>query len=150
MITTTQLVEEGIVKSPFLEEGLIRGLINYSALARQLKPEFEARLYKKLETGSIVMALKRLSKKLTNQADPKLKSVLKKLTDFSIRSNIVSFTFANSSTLAVKQQKVMAAASGVINSFLTITDGIFETAFFASSNLENIIVIELKGENLKD
>lgn len=150
MITTSQLVEEAIVKSPFLEEGLAQGLINYSALARQLQPEFEARLYKKLETGSIVMALKRLSKKLSTKSDPRLADVLKKLTDFTVRSNIASYTFQNSPTLGVKQQRVMEETIEIPNSFLTITDGVFETAFFASANLEKIIEERFQNEHLKN
>lgn len=150
MITISQLVEEAVLKSPFLEEGISRGLINFSALARQLKPNFEARLYKNLEVGSIVMALKRFSERLTLKKDPKLENVLKKLSDFSVRSNIVSFTYANSHSISPKQEKVMESVSKIPNNFLTITDGIFETAFFASSNLEKIIESELTGEVLKN
>lgn len=150
MITISQLVEESVLKSPFLEEGLARGLINYSALARQLKPLFEAKLYKNIEVGSIIMALKRFSKKLASRTDPRLSEVLKNLTDFSVRSNIVSYTFANSSSIGVSQQKVMLAAKSIPNSFLTITDGIFETAFFASANIENILNNELRNESLKN
>jgi hypothetical protein len=149
MITIAQLVEEAVIKSPFLEEGLIRGLVNYSALARQLKPGFEARLYKDIETGSIVMALKRFSKKLSSNKNPQLESVLKKLADFSVRSNIASFTYRNSPSIGAKQQRVMVEAKQIPNNFLTITDGIFETSFFASSNLGSIIEKELEGEHLK-
>ena len=150
MITIAQLVEEAVVRSPFLEEGLARGLINFSALARALRPGFEARLYKDLEVGSIVMALKRFSQKITSKRNPQLEQVLNRLTDFSVRSNIVLFTFTNSPALSTKQQKIMEVAGKTANSFLTITDGIFETAFFASSNLENTIEQETQGENLKD
>lgn len=150
MITISQLVEESVLKSPFLEEGLARGLVNYSALARQLKPQFEAKLYKDIEVGSIIMALKRFSKRLASKKDVRLSEVLKNLTDFSVRSNIVSYTFANSSSIGVSQQKVMLAAKSIPNSFLTITDGIFETAFFASANIESILNNELRTESLKN
>lgn len=150
MITISQLVEESVMKSPFLEEGIARGLINFSALARELKPQFEARLFKDIETGSIIMALKRFSERLASKKDSRLSEVLKNLTDFSVRSNIVSYTFANSLSIGVSQQKVMLAAKSIPNSFLTITDGIFETAFFASANIENILNNELKTETLKN
>ena len=150
MITISQLVEEAVAKSPFLEEGMSRGLINFSAFARILKPQFEAKLYKDVEVGSIVMALKRFSQKTASNQSPLLEGVLKKLTDFSVRSNITSFTFRNSPTLGAKQQKIMEMSSQVSNRFLTITDGIFETAFFASANLEGIIEKELSGELLKN
>lgn len=150
MITVSQLVEEAVLKSPFLEEGLARGLINLSALARELKPGFEARLYKDLEVGSIVMALKRFSSRLTENKNPKLENILKNLTDFTVRSNIASFTYVSSPTLSHKQEKVMEIAALTAGSFLTITDGVFETAFFASSSLEKVIEENLTGESLKN
>lgn len=149
MITVSQLVEKTIINSPFLEEALSRGLINYSSLARQLKPEFEKILYKDLQTGSIVMALKRYSKKLKSGNSVKLNNVLREISDFTVRSNIVSFTFENSPNLVEKQQKIMEKSSRLTNSFLTITDGVFETAFFASANLESYFDQIFIGEKLK-
>lgn len=63
MITIPEVVAELVSKKPFLEEGLSRGLINLSALARELQPQIEKRLYKNVQTGAIVMALKRIAAK---------------------------------------------------------------------------------------
>lgn len=150
MITISQLVEEAVLKSPFLEEGLSRKLINLSALARELKPDFETRLYKDLEVGSIVMALKRFSSKLNSTHSQKLETILKNLTDFTVRSNIVSLTYSARPELSHKQEKVMELANQITGSFLTITDGVFETAFFASASLEKVIEENLKDEDLKN
>lgn len=134
MITVSQLVEEYVTKSPFLEDGLLQGLINYSALARELKPEFERRLYKSLEVGSIVMALKRL--RLKNSLTlRKLHAVLEKITDLSMRTNLVALTFINSPSLFDCQSRLLNVASKTPNSFLTITHGIYETSIFLSRNL---------------
>lgn len=154
MITIPQLVEEHISKSPFLEEALARDLINYSALARELQPQFEKKLLKDVQIGSIIMALKRLSQKLSSPAfQPRvgnLNQILSKLGDITVRSNIVEFTFTNSPTLVEKQRKLMHEVEDHPNTFLTITDGIFETSFFASQNLENQVDQIFIGETIKN
>ena len=46
MLTILNAVEVVIKKKPFLEGALVEGLINLSALARQLKPEIEKKVGK--------------------------------------------------------------------------------------------------------
>lgn len=150
MITVSQVVDDLIKDSPFLEEGLEEGLINLSSLARQLKPKIEAKLYKDVQVGAIVMALKRLSISLAGQPkDVRLKNVLQNLGDITVRSGISEFTYSNSPTLTQNQAEVMQKASEIKNSFLTITDGIYETSLFVSTNLTIYIEQIFNSENLK-
>ena len=62
MITIPQVVEEIIQRQPFLIDMINDGLINHSSLARKIKPEIEEKLYKTVQLGAVVMALKRLKK----------------------------------------------------------------------------------------
>lgn len=133
MITVPQLVSEIVGNSPILSENFEEGLINYSSLARKLQPEIEDKLYKKVTVGSIVMALKRL--KVDSPGKNKLASALSKITDLSMRSNLIALTFANSPSLFNNQSKLLAVASATPNSFLTISNGIYETSIFISRNL---------------
>ena len=55
MITIAQIIEDQIKKSPFLEEALVKGIINYSSLARKLQPIVEKKLVKNVKEGAIVM-----------------------------------------------------------------------------------------------
>ena len=64
MITIPEIVEKIVKGSPFLEEGLNKKIVNLSALARIIKPQIETALYKKIENGAIIMALKRLSNRV--------------------------------------------------------------------------------------
>ncbi len=64
MITVPEVVEEMVKESPFLEEALEADLINLSSLARQMQKEIQKKLYKDIQIGAIVMALKRLLPKL--------------------------------------------------------------------------------------
>lgn len=151
MITVSQVVNDLVKESPFMEEGLLQGIINLSSLARLLKPKIEARLFKDVQVGAIVMALKRLSQKTSafQLGVVKLENVLKKLGDITVRSGIVEFTYSNSPTLTQNQAEVMQKASEIKNSFLTITDGIFEASLFASANLATNIEQIFSSENLK-
>lgn len=133
MITVPQIVEEIIKNSPILSEAIEEGLVNYSNLARKIQPEIEGRLYKKVTTGSIIMALKRLKIGTTNTK--RLNIALAKITDLSMRSNLVSIAFDNSPTLFQNQSRLLDFASKTPSSFITISTGIYETSIFISKNL---------------
>ena len=64
MLTIPNAVEEVIKKKPFLEGALVEGLINLSALARQLKPEIEKQVGKSVNDSAVIMALNRLVPRL--------------------------------------------------------------------------------------
>lgn len=147
MITVPQIVEEIIKSSPILSENFNEGLINYSSLARKLQPEIEKKLFKKVTIGSIVMALKRL--KIQTAGNNRLFEVLGKITDLSLRSNLVSLSFANSPTLFQNQSLLLDSASKTPNSFLTISNGIYETSIFISKNLLEETQRIFKKETLK-
>lgn len=133
MITVPQVVEQIIKNSPVLSEAVEEGFVNYSSLARKIQPEIENKLYKPVTLGSIIMALKRL--KIASSKNNRLGETLAKITDLSMRSNLVSLTFTNSPTLFQNQSKLLDFASKTPNSFLTISTGIYETSIFLSMNL---------------
>lgn len=133
MITVPQMAEKIIKNSPILSELVEEGLVNYSSLARKIQPEIEGKLYKSVTIGSIIMALKRLRIETSNTKA--LRVALAKITDLSMRSNLVSLTFSNSPTLFQNQSKLLDFASKTPNSFLTISTGIYETSIFISKNL---------------
>ena len=144
MISTSQVIEELIRKSPFLEEGLTRGFINHSSLARKFRPQVERRLMKGVTEGAIIMALKRLSGKLTKRQLNK--NLLKELGDITIRSNLVDITFSNSPTLIKAQEKLLAKITGKNGDFLTISHGTKEVTLIASRNLVDDIKEIFKNE----
>src|SRR3989344_4489489 len=53
-----------IERSRYLSEALSKKLINNSALAEYIRPELEQLVFKKVTTGSIVMAIRRLEASL--------------------------------------------------------------------------------------
>ena len=78
---------EYIKSKPFLSSALSDGIINFTSLSRKIKPEIEEMLRKNVNNGAIVMALNRLSLNLEFQHTQKIKRVIKKIEEVSVRSN---------------------------------------------------------------
>lgn len=145
MITVADAVANIVKHSPLLEEGLSRGLMNTSAVARDLREEVEKRTFKGVTEGAIIMSLQRLSATLHKLSySPR---VFEGTPDMVIRSNLFEYTIANSLTLTGKQQQLLTLVGGRSNrDFLTITSGVFETTIIASDNLYDNIHTILQGE----
>ncbi|HVT01301.1 MAG TPA: hypothetical protein VHE53_03670 [Patescibacteria group bacterium] len=87
MITVPDATKKIIERSRYLSEAISKGLINYSALARYIKPELEKMLIKDVSEASIVMALKRLEKDFK----PKYRynNIFKSPPEITMRSNLI-------------------------------------------------------------
>lgn len=134
MITVQECVNQIVTKIPFYEDALYQRLINLSALARMIKPEVEKMTYKRVEDGSIIMALKRLHSKVKG-SKVGIKSI-RSVPDFILRSNLLELTVLNSSSLIDKQKELLEYAHAR-QLFVTITHGVFETTIIASKELSD-------------
>lgn len=149
MITVASAVQVIVRSSPLLEEGMSRGLLNISAVARDIAPRVSKYAKKDVSEGAVVMALKRLEASLPNHlaAEP----FIIPSPDLIIRSSLIELTYRNSATLTHQQQDLFSGVSDRHSEhFLTITTGVFETTIIASSGLEATIVELLKGNHLID
>lgn len=153
MIRVSDAVADIVKRSPLLEEGLSRGLINVSALARDIRPRVEKRTFKDVTEGAIVMALKRLSKDLAAQRHST--TVFQIAPDMIVRSNLFELTVRNAPSLPAKQP-LLAALVTAQNSqhFLTVTSGVFETTIIASealrTRIEHILSAEHRVHDIPD
>src|SRR3989344_1642613 len=145
MISASDALNEIIKSYPLIEEGLSKGIINYSAFAREIKPQIEKRLYKNIKEGAVVMALKRISEKLARK---KAARQPLDLTDLTVRSNLSELTFLNSPTLPEKTLELLTSLASQKDVICTFSEGIRETTFIISSEIENIILKNFKGEVL--
>jgi len=145
MIRVADAVAEIIRKSPMLDEGLSRGLINISALARDIRPRVEKRVFKEVTEGAVVMALKRLS--ATMLCTPGHEKIFTNMPDLMVRSNLFERTVSNSPSLLIKQRD-LAALSASHAHFLTITAGVLETTIIASDALHSQIDHILDDEHV--
>ena len=148
MKATHVIVEEIIKKSPFLEEALAEGIINLSSLSRQIKAEIDEELQKDVQIGAIVMALKRLSPKFDPNLKIRVKKVINKLGDITVRSKITYYTFANSETIIDKQTELLKRLKGKKDTFFTFTQGVYETTIILSDSEHSDVDSLFRGETL--
>jgi len=151
MISIADTLNDIIKSYPLIEEGLSKGIINYSAFAREIRPQIEKKLYKSIKEGAIVMALKRISEKL---AKSKTKNQAINLTDLTVRSNLSEFTFQNSKTLPEKTRQLFNQIATKQDIVCTLSEGIRETTFIASSeiteNIKKIFKEEVMATNINN
>ncbi|MBC3847286.1 hypothetical protein H8K90_12890 [Winogradskyella echinorum] len=148
MKTIASCVEEIIVSSPFLEEGLSREIINFSALAKDLNQPISEMLRKPVKDGAIMMALRRYQQPLNLENSLHLKKVFKNLGDITVRSNLSDFTFQNSETLIDSHSQVLEKISTNHQIFYAFTRGIFESNIIISTSERDSILQAFKKETL--
>ncbi|NMB83974.1 aspartate kinase [Candidatus Roizmanbacteria bacterium] len=146
MITVSETVESIVRHSGLFEEAILEDIINYSALARKIRPEVEKQLYKNIQEGAILMALKRLSSKIKHRYA--VKNVFKDPPDMIVRSNLIEFTTTNSDFLVQRHKDILAEVDLQKKYFLIITQGVFETTVIVSQDLGNKISRILKKGNI--
>src|SRR5690348_13894176 len=133
MITVPEATKKIIERSRYLAEAISKGLINYSALARYIKPELEEMLIKDVSESSIIMALKRLEP----QFQPKFKqsNVFKTPPEMIVRSNLTELTFNNTEELTKRLSKIFELHAEQPKYFFALTEAITETTIIASQML---------------
>lgn len=151
MISIKDALKEIIFHYPLIEEGLSKGIINYSAFARIIKPQIEKRLYKQVHLSAIVMSLKRISDQL--QSTDQLRNIPLNLTDLTVRSNLAEITLQNSDTLPEKTSQLFQQIVGKKDILCALSEGVRETTFIISLELidqmkklfkDEIIVAQIK------
>ena len=146
MKTIASCVEDILIKQPYLEEALSRNIINFSALAEELKDPIAAILKKPVKAGAIMMALRRYNSPTTQRHTAKVKQVINNLGDITVRSNLADFTLKNSDTLIKNHAKVLDKVKGESKLFYTFTRGIHESNIIISSSLKHFILECFKDE----
>ena len=146
MKTIASCVQDIIVSSPFLEEGLSRQIINFSALAKDLNQPISEMLRKPVKDGAIMMALRRYQQPLNLENSERLKRTFKNLGDITVRSNLSDFTFQNSKTLIHSHSQVLEKISVNHQIFYAFTRGMFESNIIISTSEKESILKAFKNE----
>jgi len=146
MITVPEATRKIIERSRYLAEAMSKGLINYSALARYIRPELEEMLVKDVSESSIIMALKRLEPYF----QPKYMhtNVFQHSPEMIVRSNLIELTVANSEDMTKKLPHIMSAYTNQQKYFFTLTEGVSETTIIASHDLLEKIKALINGEKV--
>ncbi len=141
MKTIISLAETAVLRQPFLIKMLTDELINLSSLARKIKPFIDAELHKDIKTGSIVMALKRLTTSLQGREIIQSKKLSNIHGDLNVRLNLSVYTFENSKTIISAHRKLLDKLYDIKNAFYTVSRGIHETS---------IVINEKYGQMLEE
>ena len=112
-----------IERSRYLSEALSKKLINHTALAEYIRPELEQLVFKKVSTGAIVMAIRRLESDLTPKYS---KSILfKSAPEMLVRSGL---------TLTIVQ-RTKESEDAIRNLFVNRVKGTFHSITIGSSEI---------------
>lgn len=149
MSSISTITENIINRSPFLREAMTEDLINISALSRKIRPEIEKIAGKEINEGAIVMAIKRMTPGVYYKLDVKIKNVIGGIGDFLVRSDLVDFTFENSSTLSNPQNEIMQLIGEDKDAFFTLCKGITETTYILNAKYAADAKRIFEKENLK-
>lgn len=146
MKTIANCVEDILITQPYLEEALARNIINFSALAEELKDPISEMLKKDVKTGAIMMALRRYKPPAVLSNTIKINKAIKSLGDITVRSGLINFTFKNSETLIHNHVNILEKIKGQTKLFYTFTRGIHESNIIISNSLKEFVKEYLKGE----
>ncbi|PIY68850.1 hypothetical protein COY90_03750 [Candidatus Roizmanbacteria bacterium CG_4_10_14_0_8_um_filter_39_9] len=143
MITIGELVNEYLRNHPFVEQAMEDELINYSSLARQIRPLFEKKLMKRIEVSAVGMALRRSARSLQKrkQVYPVVRPE-----ELIVRSGIVEYTFEKSETISTAVASFLHSIAREKKYFSVVTEGVFEVAVIMSKQYEDIAKNMFKKE----
>lgn len=131
MTSIARTVEKIISQKPFLQEALIKGIINYGALADELMEEVEKELGK-VKHSAVMMALRRLSEKLEKKKVNQLK--FSDETTIIARDGLVEVTVEKNKETLDKIKKLFDKVNYSKGDFLTITQGMYEVTIISTKS----------------
>lgn len=132
--------EEIIHDSPFIEDMLVKDILNVSGYAREIKMEVEEKTQKPTTVGAIVMALQRYKREIEKSSHPYSLGLQTIFPEVFVRSNLFEITFENSPTLIEKQKKLLEQTQQRQNTFATVTHGVFETTIIGSEQIKEYVL----------
>lgn len=145
MTTVPEAIEDTVTRTPFLEEGLRLGLLNLSAVARQLRPDLQTRLGHEITDVAIVMGLRRLALRLRMKMQP-LGNVLRHIRDLTVRSDLVALTFQASGTILDRKRQLLNVLAKRRDTFVAITQGVSEVTLIVSRSAVGDVTRLFTGE----
>jgi hypothetical protein len=145
MLSIATKVERIVMDSPFLSEGLRRGLINLSELARQLQPQIENDLWKPVGQAAVVMALRRVSERLPASGQQEI-VLTQRNGQLIAHTDLVELTWRESAHTDECHRNLLAHHDRDRSLFLSVTRGVNEAMVICSRPLIPLVEAEFAGE----
>jgi len=135
MFKIVDLVNEKLSNDLEARSAIINGYMNLSAYAKQIGPDIEKKLYKKIKVQTIVVALSRLAILMQRN---NIKELSIKLVNLTIQSNLIDYTFERNKRNLQKIAKFEKEIN-INNGFFTVTLSSGEITIIAQDSLKNKI-----------
>ncbi|PIN81114.1 hypothetical protein COV11_02650 [Candidatus Woesearchaeota archaeon CG10_big_fil_rev_8_21_14_0_10_30_7] len=145
-MSITRSVEKIIRNKPFLQEALVKGIINYGGLADELISDIEKEIGKKVQHAAVMMALRRLSEKLEKKPMTLLK--FSENTSLIARDSLVEVTVEKSKKTLDKIKELFNKVDYAKGDFLTVTQGMYEITIITNKNNLKWLLKNFKKEEI--
>ncbi len=140
MVTVNHVIKSELEANPFIADLLNAGLLNVSALALKLQPKVERLLSRKVKSTAVSMAIRRHA--TNNAANPVNKWIFSKDMSISTKSNLYEISFKKNPRVSSHAFELEKQVSKQAGSFLSIIEGVNETAFLTNQfNREGVMRI---------
>ncbi len=153
MSSIAEITRELVKSKPFLEDALVRGIINYNSLAEELIPQIEQITGEKnVKLPTVAMALRRLGDQLQTQYVGQIEGKLKDFinSDMIIKYDLFEITVGLGRDGSIGSQ--LAELYNIVpinpNSFLSITQGTTETTIITQNRYKQEIMNLFRGQRL--
>ena len=144
MRTISSVVEGIIGESPFYAEVLAEGIGRNAEIARRIKPLVEKRLLETVSEAAVAMSLHRLQKGYRKGATGQ--DVLKKISDITVRSNLLEFVFPNTVEFSTIVEAVSRVARRRKDVFINFSRGLHDSLLIVNSEFEREVVAAAKNK----
>ncbi len=137
MTTISHLVKDYIEQKPFLQEALRQEIINYAALAEQIREYLEDKLGTELKQISVIMAIRRYQEKLTPSQVKKTHYGDK--AEANLKTNLHMITISKSNTILEKLSKIIPLIDFKSGGILHLVQGNYQVAIITNEyNIDKV------------
>lgn len=145
MVTISNLVQKIIDQKIYIQESMNKNIISYSYLAKQLRPEIEEELGRKVRKHAIEMALRRYS----DEIKKKHKDItFNYSSDIIMKTQLCDFAVQRSPTLINKLKKLYDIVEYNKGDILNIIQGSNELSIITNERYKEQFKIKLKNEKI--
>jgi len=139
-----------IARNNFLIFGLQYNLLNLSKTAAYLKPFIEIRTKKEVKETAILMGLSRINRDVVAKNTEKRKRNFSPAINFTIRTNLCSYTYFNNSTFRKQLDELFPEFRGQ-KSYFTQSQGINEYCIVVDESQSHLVekLIKEKPKNAR-
>ncbi len=148
MTNLSHLVREYIESKPYLQEALRQEIINYAALAEQIRIFLEEKLGKKIKQISVIMAIRRYQKKLVSAKINKIHYGPNAEANLKTNLHMLSFTRSNSALL--KLNKIIPLINFNTGGVLHIVQGNYQIAIITNKYNVDKVKKKLKEKIIRE